>query len=91
MHGVLQAGKVWGLAGSVLALETLQRALNPGNRARSLLVGAALAAGLVPALLAKLDWRAHSSQRPGEDQVRPVRLLVVHGHVQCRTESNRHM
>ena len=47
----------WGLAGSVLSLETLQRALALDNRARDLLVGAALSAGLVPALLARLDWR----------------------------------
>ena len=47
----------WGLAGSVLSLETLQRALALDNRARDLLVGSALSAGLVASLLAKLDWR----------------------------------
>ncbi len=47
----------WGLAGSVLSLETLQRALALDNRARDLLVGSALSAGLVLSLLAKLDWR----------------------------------
>ena len=47
----------WGLAGSLLALETLARALAPANRARDALVAAALAGGLVPLLLAKLDWR----------------------------------
>ena len=47
----------WGLAGSVLSLETLQRALALDNRARDLLIGSALSAGLVGTLLSKLDWR----------------------------------
>ena len=53
----------WGLAGSILALETLKLALSVDNRARDSLVGAALAAGLLPRLLAKLDWRKDA--RPG--------------------------
>lgn len=47
----------WGLAGGVLFLEALQRSLALDNRARDLLVGGALSAGLVPALLPRLDWR----------------------------------
>ena len=51
----------WGLAGSVLSLETLQRGLALENRARDLLVGGALSAGLIPNLLTRLDWRVASS------------------------------
>lgn len=54
---LMAAMQGWGLAGSVLSLETLQRALALDNRARDLLVAGALSAGLVPALLARLDWR----------------------------------
>jgi len=53
----LLAAMRWGLAGSLLALETLARALAPANRSRDALVAAALTAGVVPLLLAKLDWR----------------------------------
>ena len=67
--GGAQAGRRWGVAGSVLALETLQRALQLGNRARSLLVGAALSAGLIPTLLAKLDWRTRAQQASAEHEV----------------------
>ena len=77
---------MWGLAGSVLALETLQRALQLGNRARSLLVGAALGAGLVPVLLAKLDWRSRAQPASIEEQVTafsaaalgPMYISLVH-------------
>ncbi len=50
----------WGMAGSALALETLQRALTLANRARDSLVGSALGAGLVQVLLQRLDWRSGS-------------------------------
>lgn len=59
----------WGLAGSILALETLKLALTMDNRARDTLVGAALAAGLVPRLLSKLDWRKGSGASQGEEEV----------------------
>ena len=43
----------------------------PINRARDILVGQALQAGLVPLLLAKLDWRkGGSSSTQGEEEVR---------------------
>ena len=48
----------WGMAGSALALETLQRALTLNNRARDSLVGGCLQAGLVLILLQRLDWRS---------------------------------
>ncbi|KAK9809260.1 hypothetical protein WJX72_012293 [[Myrmecia] bisecta] len=54
----LLSAMAWGLAGSVLALETLKRALTLQNRSRDVLVGAALSAGLVQLLLRKLDWRS---------------------------------
>ena len=50
----------WGMAGSALGLETLQRALSLANRARDSLVGSALGAGLVQILLKRLDWRSGS-------------------------------
>ncbi|KAK9822709.1 hypothetical protein WJX81_005943 [Elliptochloris bilobata] len=53
----------WGLAGSLLALETLARALAPANRMRDTLIAAALGCGLVPLLLAKLDWRRSDGGR----------------------------
>ena len=53
-----------------MALETLKLALSTDNRARDSLVGAALAAGLLPKLLAKLDWRKDSaSGNFGEEEV----------------------
>lgn len=56
----LMAAMGWGMAGSALALETLQRALTLANRARDGLVGSALGAGLVQVLLQRLDWRSAS-------------------------------
>lgn len=56
----LMAAMGWGMAGSALALETLQRALTLANRARDSLVGSALGAGLVQILLQRLDWRSES-------------------------------
>ena len=56
----LMAAMGWGMAGSALALETLQRALTLANRARDSLVGSALGAGLVQVLLQRLDWRSGS-------------------------------
>jgi len=46
----------WGMAGSALALETLQRALSLAKRARVSLVGGALGAGLVQISSKRLDW-----------------------------------
>jgi hypothetical protein len=62
----------WGLAGSILALETLKLVLGTANRARDSLVGEALQAGLLPLLLRKLDWRAREAQSAGgsEEEVR---------------------
>lgn len=54
----LIAAMAWGMAGSALALETLQRALSLSNRARDSLVGGCLQAGLVQTLLQRLDWRS---------------------------------
>lgn len=54
---VLMGALQWGGAASVLAVETLKRGLAATNRSRDLLVGAALAAGLLPELLRRLDWR----------------------------------
>ena len=56
----LMAAMGWGMAGSALTLETLQRALTLANRARDSLVGSALGAGLVQVLLQRLDWRSAS-------------------------------
>ena len=57
----LMAAMNWGMAGSALALETLQRALSLANRARDNLVGSALGAGLVQLLLKLLDWRSDAA------------------------------
>ena len=51
-----------GLAARVLALETLLRALDRQNRVRDALVGSAVASGIVPRLLATLNWRASQAQ-----------------------------
>lgn len=56
----------WGLAGSVLALETLKRALMIGNRSRDLLVEALLSGGLLPLLLRKLDWHKDATVSPND-------------------------
>ena len=58
----------WGMAGSALALETLQRTLSLANRARDNLVGSALGAGLVQVLLKRLDWRSDAAA-DGDNQV----------------------
>ena len=57
------------LAGSVLALETVKRALVLSNRSRDLLVAALLSGGLLPLLLRKLDWRRNGDGAAPEDQV----------------------
>ena len=60
----------WGLAGSILALETLKRAMAPINRARDIIVGQAVQAGMVPLLLSQLDWRkADAGSSRGEEEV----------------------
>lgn len=64
---------------SVLALETLKRALAPANRWRDSLVASCLAAGLVTLLLQRLDWRhaaARRQQEQGQQEVRWGRVLV---------------
>ena len=62
----------WGLAGSVLALETVKRALTPASRSRDLLIAALLSGGLLPLLLKKLDWHQDAAQRQdGEVQLLP--------------------
>ncbi|KAK9868448.1 hypothetical protein WJX84_004951 [Apatococcus fuscideae] len=71
----------WGLAGSVLSLETLQRGLALENRARDLLVGGALSAGLIPNLLTRLDWRdagaGGASASGGDNSVERVLTVAV--------------
>jgi len=71
----LMAAMGWGMAGSALALETLQRALTLANRARDSLVGSALGAGLVQVLLQRLDWRSGSGA-DADNQV-PLHVFVV--------------
>lgn len=66
---LLAAMARWGLAGSALALETLVRALSPISRARDLLVSALLAAGLLPLLLRKLDWRGSAGADGSSEEV----------------------
>ena len=55
----------WGLAGSVLALETIKRGIVGDNLSRDLLIGPLLAGGLLDMLLEKLDWQ----RRGGEEEV----------------------
>lgn len=66
----LIAAMAWGMAGSALALETLQRTLSLSNRARDSLVGACLQAGLVQLLLQRLDWRSGNAA-DADNQVNP--------------------
>ena len=71
----------WGLAGSILALETLKLAMAPINRARDILVGQALQAGLVPVLLAKLDWRRERRRyRKSSFPICHAQHLTAHGY-----------
>ena len=60
---LMAAMERWGLAGSVLALEAIKRAIVLDNSSRDMLVGALLSAGLLQKLLDKLDW-----QRGGRDE-----------------------
>lgn len=53
---VLICAMSWGVAGSVLALESIKRCLFPTNRSRDILVEQALHSGLVELLLSLLDW-----------------------------------
>ena len=54
---LLIALKQWGLAGSVLSLETIKRAISLESRSRDLLIGALLSGAILPMLLKKLDWK----------------------------------
>ena len=54
---LMSAMELWGLAGSVLALETVKRAIRLDNVSRDLLIGALLARKLLEKLLRKLDWQ----------------------------------
>ena len=79
----LMAAMGWGMAGSALALEPLQRALTLANRARDSLVGSALGAGLVQVLLQRLDWRSGSGADADNQVPHHVFLLnpfAVGGH-----------
>ena len=68
----------WGLAGSILALETLKRAMAPINRARDVIVGQGMHAGMVPLLLSQLDWRkADAGSNRGEEEVYPPFLTFI--------------
>ena len=48
----------WNLAGSILALETLKRALGAGNRSRDVLVAQSMSSGLIQKLINMLNWQA---------------------------------
>ena len=81
----------WGLAGSILALETLKLALAPINRARDILVGQALQAGLVAMLLGKLDWRkAGAGSNHREDEVLILSLWRLYTFSLLSTISGMH-
>ena len=54
---LMAAMSTWGLAGSVLALETVKRAIVLDNLSRDLLIGPLLASQLLQKLLQKLDWQ----------------------------------
>ncbi len=59
----------WGLAGSVLALETVKRGIVVDNLSRDLLIGPLLAGGLLDKLLDKLDWQRKGGE---DDEVSPL-------------------
>lgn len=61
----LGAMAAWGLAGSVLALETIKRAIVMDNLSRDLLIGPLLSMQFLQKLLNKLDWQ----QGDHDDQV----------------------
>lgn len=79
----LMAAMGWGMAGSALALETLQRALTLANRARDSLVGSALGAGLVQVLLQRLDWRSGSGTDADNQVPRDMFLVNLFGKGGC--------
>ena len=62
----------WGLAGSVLSLETIKRALGLNISSRDLLIAGLLSGGLLPLLLKKLDWQ----QKEGNSNDEEVRTCV---------------
>jgi len=66
----------WGDAAHVLVLETLKRGLAAENRSRGAFVVEVERAGLVPALLARLDWRA-SKPSAGAEGGTPGKALVA--------------
>ena len=61
---ILMSTMSWGVAGSVLSLESMKRALITINRSRDLLVDQALRVRLIDRLLQLLDWqrKAHGSE-----------------------------
>lgn len=61
----------WGLAGSVLALETVKRAIVLDNVSRDLLIGTLLSGKLLEKLLHKLDW-----QQGGKDEEVNICLAI---------------
>eukprot|EP00898_Chlorokybus_atmophyticus_P007654 jgi/Chlat1/7890/Chrsp66S00581 len=73
--------KAMGWSGArVLAMETLQRSLSASNRARDSLVDQALRVGLVPVLLALLDWRTQGvdgKEKWSEADITVGRVLAV--------------
>ncbi|GMH45130.1 hypothetical protein BSKO_13087 [Bryopsis sp. KO-2023] len=54
---VLMSTMAWGVAGSVLALESLKRAFSMVNRSRDVLIAQGLNGGLMDRLFGLLDWR----------------------------------
>lgn len=59
---VLMGAMSWGVAGSVLALESMKRVFTTVNRSRDVLIGQGIQNGLVDRLLGLLDWRRGSPQ-----------------------------
>lgn len=70
---------MWGVAGNVLALESLKRGLTTANRSRDILVGQALQASLVERLLVLLDWQRRGVQSGdnAEEQTQQRDLAVL--------------
>ena len=76
---ILMSTMCWGVAGSVLSLESMKRALITVNRSRDLLVEQALRVKLIDRLLQLLDWQRKT---PGSE----VAVLPGFSHAEEQTQ-----
>lgn len=76
---IFMSTMTWGMAGSVLSLESMKRALTTNNRSRDVLIEQALRVKLIDRLLQLLDWQRKS---PGST----VAVLPGFSHAEEQTQ-----